>query len=145
MTFKNLYTNFLLDLFLKSDGNINPETLMMTDQQALTPVNCVYCQQPCQTSTVYQLDPNGHLKGWRCDRHAHEIQYVAVPSAEYYAFFYTLRYREFNLSVECYKLPHGDTWELHDGDKILMKLSFIPAQLTPDNIDGRLPTLLVFS
>lgn len=146
MTFQNLRINFLTELFLQPDGNINPNILLtMSDQQALTPINCLYCQQPCQTSTLYQVDPNGHLKGWKCDRHAHEIQYVAIPSAQYYAFYYTIWHKTRCLSIEAYKLPNGETWELHDGDKIIMKLNFLPEGLTPDNIDGRLPTLLVFS
>lgn len=124
-------------------GDLRPE--YMTTSDLRTPVVCDYCQQTCQESNYHQLSKGGRLRGWKCDRHTHTVEYIAVPDAEHYAFTYSLWYRDKELSVEAYKLPQDERWELHEGEKVIFRLDYLPEGLTPDNIDRRLPTLLIFS
>lgn len=108
-------------------------------------VRCYYCQKPCRISNYYYLEAKGQLKGWKCDNHAHPVEYIAIPDATYYAFMFTLWSEEHEYSVEGYKLPQGEQWELREGSSLILHFDYIPPNLTPDNIDGRLKTLIVFS
>jgi hypothetical protein len=140
-----MYLTFALEMSLQRNGALRPQSLIMTDQQAITPVTCHFCQRPCQVSSLYQLDPQGQLKGWSCPHHAHEVQYIAIPDATYYALMYTCWYDNQELSVEAYKLPQGERWELHQGSEVIIQLDFLPKSLTPDSIDARIQSLLLFS
>jgi len=93
----------------------------------------------------HQLSPDGQLKGWRCARHAHPVEYIALPDATYYAWYFTCWHRDKELSVESYKLPQGEQWELKKGSALIIHLDFLPEHITPDNIDQKIRTLLVFS
>ena len=110
-----------------------------------TAVRCHFCQRPCQVSSYYQLEAKGQLKGWRCNHHAHPVEYIAIPDATYYAFMFTVWQDQHEYSVEGYKLPQGEQWELREGSSLILHFDYIPNNLTPDNIDGRLKTLIVFS
>ena len=136
---------FLMQVFLRDGGGLNVEMLYNQDEDHPTAPQCFFCQQPCQISTYYQLDPKGRIKGWKCDRHAHTIQYLAIPDATYYAFMFTIWLDQREYSIEAYKLPQGEQWELKQGSKTILHFDYIPPNLTPDNIDGRLKTLIIFS
>ncbi len=140
-----LLLDFTLKSYIAPDGSLNEQLLSQQDQEAALPPHCHYCHQPCQVSTHYHLDHKGQIKGWKCDQHAHSIEYLAIPDATYYAFYFTVWLDQHEYSIEAYKLPQGEQWELREGSKTILHLNYIPPKLTPDNIDGRLKTLILFS
>jgi hypothetical protein len=88
-----------------------------------------------------------------CARHPHKVYCSNDPSSTYYADHQGYTYR-----VECYKLNETARWELtalvrDESDrhknvfiwKPVIALDFLPSHITPDNINQKLPTLLVFS
>jgi hypothetical protein len=122
-----------------------PELHQPTAPQETQTFNCHYCGQPCQVSTHYQLNSNEQLRGWQCTKHRYTVEYVAVPDATYYAFYFTCWHNHREYSIEAYKLPQGEQWELKRGSETLMHLERIPANITPDSIDRRIGSLLLFS
>jgi hypothetical protein len=107
-------------------------------------MNCPYCQQAMQPTTC----PNDGalLEGFICDNHPHKVSLMATPSRQFYGLDYHLRYRDMELKVEVYKFHDGmGQWTLLHGFEVIIRLDFLPKNLTPDSIDARLPTLLLFS
>jgi hypothetical protein len=104
-------------------------------------MNCPYCQCPC---TAIE-DVRTSYPGWLCAKHPHLVQLLEVEPG-CYALTYSVSYHRRIFFVEVYKLPNNNIcWSLREGSKVAVKFDYIPPQLTPDNIDQRLPTLLVFS
>lgn len=114
------------------------------DDADATAVECYYCKQPCQFSTYYQLNQDGQLKGWKCDRHPYTVQYIAVPSATHFAFHFSTVYDQKEYSIEAYKLPQGEQWDLRCGSQVLIHLDKIPDHINPESIDRRIQSLLFF-
>lgn len=106
-------------------------------------MQCPFCSSPCQPDNSIRLSDK--LQGWKCDQHAHQVRVVAVPDEVHFAYFFTCRYRDREYSIECYKLPQGEQCDFRCGSELVAHFEFIPQHLTPDSIDRRIKTLLVFS
>lgn len=97
-----------LNFILKALSFVKSDPQAQLDQTQT--VQCHFCQQPCRISNYYQLEAKGQLKGWACHRHAHPVEYIAVPDATYYAFMFTCWHKDRKYSIEGYKLPQGEQW-----------------------------------
>lgn len=111
-------------------------------------MNCYFCHQPCQENKKLgspEFSSTGDTwQGWMCDRHLRPVSYVKVCDGSFYAFYYEGIYKGVSFTAEYYKLPDGDSFELRQKTKVILQFNWIPQHLTPDNIDERLPTMLVF-
>lgn len=139
-TFEALYTNFSVNLYLKQDAS-EPSSTNNTNED----LECLFCQQACLLFKVY---PKEKLRAWRCCNHAHEVEYIATYDAIYYVFCYTTVCRDQRFVIAGYKLPGIEQYNLF-GDEIhpkasILRLAFLPIHLSPDNIDQKIRTLLVW-
>lgn len=111
---------------------------------------CFYCQQDCTLfmRTQDEVKMRGH-----CERHLHKIYCSSDPQTGVQTSTYYITYQERSYRIKCYKLKETASWELTAyvcSDrvwqwKLIIRLDFLPAHITPDNIDKKLPTLLLFS
>lgn len=134
----------LFERFLRPFDNGTADIMLLDGRKKVACMRCAFCRKPCHISTHYQLGP-GELYGWKCERHAHPVEYIAIPDATHYAFMFTVWLDQHEYSIEAYKLPQGEQWELREGSSLIIHFDYIPSNLTPDNIDGRLKTLILFS
>lgn len=101
---------------------------------------CVYCQQECE---AYQ-DVNTSFPAWNCRNHPMLVQFLEVEPEDQWACTYAVYYRDTLLYVEVYNFPRSQQWILREGSKTVIQFDYLP-KLTPDNINHRIATLIVFS
>jgi hypothetical protein len=120
-------------------------------------MNCPFCQQSCVASSYYDLmaNPSPPVSGWKCERHPYTVEILSTPDEQYYIYDFICsrgieagQYQEFTL--EYCKFKSGDSFSLREGNRkrrgpYIIELDFIPEYITPDNIDKKLSTLLVWS
>lgn len=134
----------------------NLSNFLMTTQPlqsipTLSRMTCFFCQQFLLPSSENAVVLHG--QGY-CNRHLHNITYSAEPEEGWESFAFYTRFRDCAYRVECYKLKEQCSWRLEAYTaseigvwnwKLVVHLNYFPIHITPDNIDNKLPTLLVFS
>jgi hypothetical protein len=118
---------------------------------------CPFCEFECQEMAHDSLkNPNPNFLYWNCDRHIHEVLVVARHddhTGGYYAYSYLVYHNNIEYRVEGWKVPTETFWRIKlvnrkidpNDEKIVVKLPYLPANITPDNIQKKIATLITFS
>jgi len=119
-------------------------------------MKCPHCEQ--HLVLLYPGDVTFEDK-WVCRNHKHSISMhswsdgsvLQPPHPTIYEFAYAFNYknRSYGIYWQTDSNDRQISWELFtNSGKVprenLIKLSFIPAHITPDNIDDKIATLLTF-
>ena|SRR5271154_6326085 len=108
-------------------------------------MNCPYCQAECQPDRHNPNEPG--QTNLECYNHKHPVQFEIYISAQYsHWYFYATQRGDRLYSVKCSRLWEGvEEMELAESSaKVLIHLDFINLNINPDNIDDKLPMLLLF-
>lgn len=80
-----------------------------------------------------------------CPNHPSQVVYVGLGNLGGHT--YDCQYQGHNLKVIATNTSLGTSWSIRDESEnsIILKLDYIPEGITPDNIQEKISTLVVFS
>lgn len=119
-----------------------------------TPVLCLYCKRMCRKVPGRKLDLMRHY--WQCDYHGATVVKFAIPpmdSETWYNAILTVHFRDTIYDVVfLYDNPHSTSkFRIEKAptdiarSEIIFSLDFHPPDITPENVQKKLPTYLLFS
>lgn len=114
-------------------------------------MKCLFCNNEC-----VEIEPVDKFINHICGKHKRPIEYLVDPETlELSAWVFQTTYQGRQYTVEAYYFPWITTLEIfrspeeeekpHYDDVPAVKFNYIPDNITPDNIDDKIATLLVFS
>jgi hypothetical protein len=109
-------------------------------------MNCPYCQQPCQPRYTNSYQEERGLTDLVCDNHKHSLQFEVASRTQFVRWDFLASQQDYRYRIKCVIVDGMESMELieNSSSNILIHLPFINYHITPDNIDDKIKTLLVW-